>query len=55
MVPPKLARLASTPAARDTFLLLQMTWIRLAMDLDRAQALIDATQQLEEQPIKAAE
>ena len=51
----ELARLANTPAARDTFLSLQMTWIRLAMELDRARALIDATQELEEQPIKAAE
>jgi hypothetical protein len=33
-----------------------MTWIRLAMELDQARAVIDATQELEEeQPIKAAE
>ena len=52
----ELARLATTPQARETFLSLQMTWIRLAMELDQARALIKATQELEEQqPIKAAE
>jgi len=52
----ELARLASTPEARDTFLSLQVTWIRLAMELDQSTALIDATQEAEEeQPIKAAE
>jgi len=52
----EIARLASTPEARDTFLSLQMTWIRLAMDPDQSRALINATQELEEQqPVKAAE
>jgi hypothetical protein len=52
----ELARLASTPEARDQFLSLQMTWIRLASELDQARALIEVTQELEEeQPIKAAE
>jgi hypothetical protein len=33
-----------------------MTWIRLASELDQARALIEVTQELEEeQPIKAAE
>ena len=51
----EIARLASTPEARDTFLSLQMTWIRLAMALTQAKALIEATKVLEEQqPIKAA-
>ena len=51
----ELARLASTPEARD-HLSLQMTWIRLASELDQARALIEVTQELEEeQPIKAAE
>ena len=50
----ELARLASTPEARDQFLSLQMTWIRLASD--KARALIEVTQEREEeQPIKAAE
>ena len=52
----ELARFASTPEARDQFLSLQMTWIRLASELDQARALIEVTQELEEeQPIKAAE
>ena len=52
----ELARLASTPEARDQFLSLQRTWIRLASELDQARALIEVTQELEgEQPIKAVE
>ena len=52
----ELAGLASTPEGRETFLSLQMTWIRLAMELDQAKALIEATQEVEEeQPVKAAE
>jgi hypothetical protein len=52
----ELARLASTPEGRDTFLALQMTWIRLASELYQARALIEATREVEEQqPIKAAE
>jgi hypothetical protein len=51
----ELARLASTQEARETFLSLQMTWIRLAMELQQAGALIKAVQELEEQPLKAAE
>jgi hypothetical protein len=52
----ELARLASTPEGRETFLSLQMTWIRLASELDQAGALIKAVQELEEErPVKAAE
>jgi hypothetical protein len=52
----ELARIASTSEARETFLDLQMKWIRLAMELTQAKALIEATKVLEEQqPIKAAE
>ena len=52
----ELASIATTPEARDTFLSLQMTWIRLAMELDQAGALIKAMQEVEEEkPIKAAE
>jgi len=52
----ELARLATTPEGRETFLSLQMTWIRLAAELDRAGALIKAMQELEEDwPLKAAE
>jgi hypothetical protein len=51
----ELARIASTSEARETFLDLQMKWIRLAMELTQAKALIEATKVLEEQqPIKAA-
>jgi len=57
----ELARLATTPEARESFLSLQMTWIRLSIELDQARAIIKATQELEEQPelekqpVKAAE
>ena len=52
----ELARLANTPEGRETFLSLQMTWIRLASELDQAGALIKAMQELEEErPVKAAE
>jgi hypothetical protein len=52
----ELAGLASTPEGRETFLSLQMTWSRLAAELDRAGALINAMQELEEErPVKAAE
>jgi hypothetical protein len=48
----ELARLASTQEARETFLSLQMTWIRLALELDQAGVM----QELEEErPIRAAE
>ena len=50
----ELARLASTQEARDTFLSLQMTWIRLAMELYQAGVLVKAVQELEVQPVKAA-
>jgi hypothetical protein len=53
---PELARLARTAEDRDKFLSLQMIWIRLALELDQAGALIQATQELDEEPlIKAAE
>jgi len=45
----ELARQASTAEARDTFFSLQMTWIRLAAELDQAGALIKAMQELEEE------
>ena len=52
----ELARLARTAEDRDKFLSLQMIWIRLALELDQAGALIKAMQELnEETPIKAAE
>ena len=40
----------------DRFLSLQMTWIRLVLELDQAGALIKAMQELDEEPpIKATE
>jgi hypothetical protein len=51
----ELARRATTQESRDTFLSLQMNWIRLAAELDQAVGLIRAMQELEKQPIKAAE
>ena len=52
----ELARLATTQEARQQFLSLQMSWIRLAADLDNAKAFIDAMNEMDEEPpIKAAE
>ena len=42
----ELARLARTAKDRDKFLSLQMIWIRLALELDEAGALIKAMQEL---------
>jgi hypothetical protein len=48
--------MARTVEERDKFQALQITWIRLAAELDSMSALIEATKQLEpEQPPKAAE
>ena len=38
----ELAKAATTQEAREQFLSLQMSWIRLAADLDNAKAFIDA-------------
>jgi hypothetical protein len=46
----ELAQLASTPEARDRFLSLQMAWIRLAAELDQAESLINALQDIEAKP-----
>ncbi len=43
----ELAKVATTPEARDQFLSLQMSWIRLAADLDNAEALIDAMNEMD--------
>jgi hypothetical protein len=52
----ELAGLARTAEDRDKFLSLQMIWIKLALELDQAGALIKAMQELDEEPpIKAAE
>ena len=46
---------ATTQEARQQFLSLQMSWIRLAADLDNAKAFIDAMNEMDEDPPKAAE
>jgi hypothetical protein len=51
----ELAQLATTQEARQQFLSLQMSWIRLAADLDNAKAFIDALAEIDEDPPKAAE
>jgi ribosome-binding factor A len=49
-------RVATTQEAREQFLSLQMSWIRLAADLDNAKAFIDAMNEMDEKPpVKAAE
>ena len=49
------AQLATTKEAREQFLSLQMSWVRLAADLDNAKAFIDALAEMDEKPPKAAE
>jgi hypothetical protein len=51
----ELASIATTPEARDQFLSLQMSWMRLAADLEQAKAFIDALDKMDEEPAKAAE
>jgi hypothetical protein len=53
----ELAWLATTEEGRETFLSLQTTWILLAMELDKAGALIKAAKELDEEQetLKAAE
>jgi hypothetical protein len=49
----ELARMIRTIEEREKFQALQMTWIRLAAELERMTALIEAVQELEkQQPIK---
>jgi hypothetical protein len=50
------AKFATTPEAREQFLSLQQSWMRLAADLESAKAFIDALEEMDaEPPIKAAE
>ena len=52
----ELAKVATTQEAREQFLSLQMSWIRLAADLDNAKAFIDALDEMDSvPPVKAAE
>jgi len=52
----ELASTATTPEARAQFLSLQQSWIRLAAELDSAQALIGALDEIDaDPPVPAAE
>ena len=46
----ELASVATTPEAREQFLSLQMSWIRLAADLENAQAFIAALDEIGRRP-----
>jgi hypothetical protein len=51
----ELASAATTQEAREQFLSLQMSWIRLAADLENAKAFIAAMDEMDADPPKAAE
>ncbi len=54
----ELAAIVATPDAREQFLSLQKSWMRLAADLENAKAFIAALDQMDEvdaDPPKAAE
>jgi hypothetical protein len=52
----ELANTATTPDAREHFLALQQSWLRLAADLESAKAFIDALEEMDSAPpVKAAE
>jgi hypothetical protein len=43
----ELATLAATPEAREHFLSLEKTWIRLAAELESAEAFVSATDEID--------
>jgi hypothetical protein len=50
------AKFATTPEAREQFLALEQSWLRLAGDLESAKAFIDALEEMDSAPpVKAAE
>ena len=49
------AELARTPEAREQFLSLQQSWMRLAAALENAKAFIAALDEIDADPPKAAE
>jgi hypothetical protein len=51
----ELASIATTPEAREQFLSLQQSWMRLAADLENAKAFIAALDEMDADPPKAAE
>ena len=50
----RLAQTATTPQSREHFANLAQTWVRLAEELERAQAFLSALDE-ETEPIRAAE
>jgi len=51
----ELASAATTPEAREQFLSLEKSWMRLAADLENAKAFIAAMDEMDADPPKAAE
>jgi hypothetical protein len=52
----ELAKVTTTPEAREQFLALEQSWLRLAGDLESAKAFIDALEEMDSAPpVKAAE
>ena len=51
----ELASSATTPDAREQFLSLEQSWMRLAADLENAQMVIAALDEINADPPKAAE
>ena len=52
----ELASIATTPEAREQFLSLEQSWMRLAADLDQAKAFIAALDKMDAEPtVEAAE
>jgi hypothetical protein len=48
----ELASIATTPEAREQFLSLEQSWMRLAADLEQAKAFIAALDKMDEEPPK---
>jgi hypothetical protein len=48
----ELASIATTPEAREQFLSLEKSWMRLAADLEQAKAFIDALDEMDTDPPK---
>ena len=52
----ELASIATTPEAREQFLSLEQSWMRLAADLEQAKAFIAALDKMDtDPPVEAAE
>jgi hypothetical protein len=51
----ELAIISTTPEAREQFLSLEKSWMRLAADLENAKVVIAALDEMDADPPKAAE